>query len=293
VVAATAFAVAIFLLLLTNSSDSTVTGVMETTKPAVLSAESNATSRIDDESRVRLVQQSEDSCPDDPVAELTSDFVSAKDAAEAFRVIDQAYIAGNERLARELTRNLHARCGYLEGFTPPFERTRWAYEKLIDYCRSYEPPEGSEHWIGELSPSGFNARRQMLEEFSTLPFQEFETKFAQRVSNAQSIDEIRGAKDVVKYLVRAGAPLSLGVVRDSNITSDQLKEIQTAGITLYGCRRFGGCGPDDYDTLEICVLTGLCEQGWSTFDYYSRALSPIEFSQAMDVLAYLIDSEEP
>jgi hypothetical protein len=133
----------------------------------------------------------------------------------------------------------------------------------------------------------------MLDEFSTLPFHEFESRFAHRVSNAQSIDEIRAAKDVVKYLVRAGAPLTLGTIRDSNITSDQLKEIQTAGLTLYGCRRFGGCGPDDYETLEICVLSGLCERGWSTFDYYSQALSPIEFGQAMDVLAFLIDSEEP
>jgi hypothetical protein len=224
---------------------------------------------------------------------LTSSYLTAHTAQEARSVIEDIRLSGDSTLANDLERELHGNCGFLDGFKPPYERTRWAYEKLVEYCSSYQAPtDVSSVGTPNISVSKGLRHSDFMNKFSEMEFEEFEDYFADSVANAESMQQVRAAESMAKYLQESGTPLTFGLKKDRMSAPGSDSSTLRAAFTLFACTRFGGCRPDDFQTLQYCTLTGNCEQGWDMQDIYSYTLPPLEYERVASIVQYISQRQE-
>lgn len=229
-----------------------------------------------------------------PSRDLISKFLSAKTAADARNMIERAYNEGLDSLANEMEEELDNRCARIDpNMVPMFERTKWALEQAVAFCSSYT---GGEHINSDRPvPSSHGQRittESLFSMFTSLSDTEFESKFAGLVANASTPHEVDIAEEFISIMADSGVTLLMGRSNHSYPQPTEIPDIQRAALDLYSCDRFGGCGPSDWHTLELCFATGHCEPGWSTLDYYENTLSPVEFNLAMDVYRFLSGLQE-
>jgi hypothetical protein len=227
--------------------------------------------------------------------DLVSEFRTAKTAIDAREIIDRAYDAGLDSLAHDMERELNIRCAHMDpNMAPMFERTKWALEQAVAFCSSYTGGEESNSdrpVPPSRGPSITTAK--LLSMFTSLGETEFESKFAGLVANASTPREIDIAEEFITAMADSGVNFRLGRSDHSYPQPTAVPDIHRAALDLYSCHRFGGCGPSDWHTLELCFVTGHCEPGWSTLDFYENTLSPVELRLAMDVFYFLSGLQEP
>lgn len=68
-----------------------------------------------------------------------------------------------------------------------------------------------------------------------------------------------------------------------------LLDAQTVALQLYGCRRFGGCGHDQYWTMLACQswLIGRCRAGAGLDDVLYLTTPPVDYALALEILGQL------
>jgi hypothetical protein len=221
--------------------------------------------------------------------ELTQRFMSAKDAHEAQAVVDEIRNSGDSALANDLEFEIRGRCGFLDGYEPPYERTRWAHELILKYCVNYNPRSDvpGSIAVSEISTLAFNKLMKQLLELETGEFDPYFMEFLASTNNAL---ELKAAESIAKDLLRSGAPLSFGMTQDRMVTPIEAEKVLDTAFELYGCVKFGGCEPYDFRVLEYCALTGNCEQGWSMFDIYRYTLAPNVYEQVTHVLKDMVNA---
>lgn len=222
--------------------------------------------------------------------ELTIHYMKATNARQAQAVIDDIRASGDSVLAKDLEFEIRGRCGFLDGFEPPFERTRWAFELIQDYCTNYLPriDESGEIPIGAGTKN--LAYTRLRTKLSELEATDFDSYFMDFIANVNSMQELKAAESLAKDLQRSGTPLSFGMVNDRLVTPSESKLVLETAFELYGCVRFSGCEQHDMRVLEYCVLTGNCERGWNMFDIYSYTLAPYVYEQVTNVLTNMINA---
>jgi hypothetical protein len=67
-----------------------------------------------------------------------------------------------------------------------------------------------------------------------------------------------------------------------------LAQAQETALLLYRCRVFGGCGPNDLDTLTACAAMAACRPGFGLVDLLREIHSPAEFRLAEQIAARLL-----
>jgi hypothetical protein len=221
--------------------------------------------------------------------DLISEFLSAKTAIDAGEIIDRAHGAGLEFLAHDMEKELNSRCAHMDpNMTPMFERTKWALELAVAFCAGYTGGKESNS-NGPAPPSRGQSitMAKLLNMFTSLGEIEFESEFARLLANASTPREIEIAEEFISAMADSGVNFLMGRTDHSYPQPTTVPDIHRAALDLYSCQRFGGCGPTDWHTLELCFVTGHCDPGWSTIDFYQNTLSPVELRLAMDVFYFL------
>ena len=223
------------------------------------------------------------------VLQAYSRYMTATDAKQAQSVIDEIRDSGNISLANDLEIEIRGRCGFLDGVEPPYERTRWAHDLILEYCSNYVPriDETGDIPISATKSLALTKLRQQLLALDTSEFDEYFMEFLANTNNAQ---ELKAAEFVAKDLQASGAPLAFGLTDDRLVTPAEAVGALQVAFDLYGCLRFGGCEAYDFKVLEYCVLTGNCERGWNMFDIYSYTLAPNVYEQVNNILGNMVQS---
>ncbi len=214
-------------------------------------------------------------------------FQSAKSSKDAMLIIEQLLNNGKDGLAVALMETLHGRCGYIDGWEAPFEKTAWAYEKVMDYCRSYNPSlykdwkdKDIEEKLQNLdfSPLIADNQRVDIDELTD----EFLSIATKSTFDGDSIDLVV-FRTLNYFNHQLGIPLSLG--QTDEINPHDVQRVQETAWTIYQCERFGGCGADEINSWEICAITNVCSPGWSVMDFYQRILSPVNFESVLKIVS--------
>ncbi len=226
-------------------------------------------------------------------SEFVNAFESIKSAEAGLDLINSLLSQGRDGLAIDLLQTLHERCGHIGGWEAPYEKTTWAYDKIIAYCSSYNS-DLYNAWLDKpVSMELFKP------DFSTLVFDEeitsiddVSSEFLDRLSQIPSRRSVLDISNTIRSFSQGfGTPLELGQTESINLLDVEI--IQNTAIELYSCQKFGGCGPDDFLTLGMCALSNQCQPGWSMMDYYQNTLSPLNFDQVMNIVNEIYRHESP
>lgn len=254
---------------------------------------SGTSSEVPDGSWRVLHSKREDYVEFDSSLEFVYDYFEAKSADKAQVAIDEIRNSGDNVLADGLEFELNGRCGFLTEYEPPFERTRWAFELIEEYCKSYVP---------RIDTSGDNLLRgstikiasysKLMAKFMKMESADFEVYFSEFLLNVKSMQELKAAQSMADYLHQSGAPISFGQENDRLYSPAESTLILNTAFTLFGCLRFGGCEQNDIRVLEYCVLSGNCERGWNMFDIYSYTLAPNIYERVKSTLDNMVSSNK-
>ncbi len=240
-------------------------------------------------SELQLTANQEGVAVPDYRLEFTRRFMRASDVRHAQAVIDDIRATGDSALANDLELEVRGRCGFLEDFEPPYERTRWAHELIVKYCSNYLPRSDESAGI-PVSLTNSLASSQLRSQLLELETGEFDQYFMEFLANTNTAQELRAAESIARDLQRSGAPLVFGMTRDRLVTAPEAEKILETAFELYGCVRFGGCESHDFRVLEYCVLTGNCERGWNLFDIHRYTLAPNIHEQIVNVLNNMLNA---
>lgn len=223
--------------------------------------------------------------------EPISKYMKALNAKQAQEAIDDLRDNGNIALANDLELEIRGRCGFLHDVKPPYERTRWAHDLILEYCSNYTPriDETGDIPISITKSLALTKLRKHLVELDT---NEFDKYFMEFLANTNSIQELKAAEFVAKDLQASGAPLKFGMTDDRLVTPSEGVTALHVAFDLYGCVRFGGCESNDFKVLEYCVLTGNCERGWNMFDIYAYTLAPNVYEQVTNILNNMVQASK-
>lgn len=221
---------------------------------------------------------------------LISNYMRASNAQQAQNAIDEIRTSGEAMLANDLEFEIRGRCGFLDGYEPPFERTRWAFELILEYCSNYFPQIAESEKVPLGSGTKILAFTKLRTKLLELETAEFDEYFMEFLASVNSMQELSAAKAIAKDLHHSGAPLSFGITDDRLVTPKETEFVLDTAFELYGCVRFGGCDRHDMRVLEYCVLTGNCERGWNMFDIYSYTLAPNVYEQVINMLNNMVSA---
>lgn len=222
--------------------------------------------------------------PPADTVEVVKLFESLKTAGDVLDLSDALLSEGRDGLAKDILKYLHARCGHLDGYEPV--ESIWS-KKLDKYCEDYDRSQYdlimSTTIENPLIVPDFNLS---LDE-SIENIQEASDKFIDMLSQIQSRSALGRASNTMRFFSEElGMPLQLG--QDSKVINPlDLEYVQTMALNLYACEIFGGCGSNDYLTLEICEISNQCQPGWTTYDFYQNTFSPVYFEQIINILNHL------
>lgn len=226
-------------------------------------------------------------------SKIVNTFESILSAGSGLDLIDSLFSQGRDGLALDLLKTLHERCGHIEGWEAPHEQSVWAYDKIVSYCQDYNS-DLYDTWLNkpitnELYKPNYSSL-VLGEEYSSLDV--VSNEFLERITQAPSRRSMLDITRTMRSFSHGfSAPLQLG--QSESVSSKDIYNIQRAAMHVYACQRFGGCGPDEFLTLEMCVLTSQCQQGWSLMDFYQNTLSPLNFTEVMNIVYEIQRLEEP
>lgn len=223
--------------------------------------------------------------------ELVTALKSSKSVIESLDIVEKLLDSGKDGLALSLLEDLHTRCGYIEGWEPPYDSTIWAYEKVIDYCKSYDPQLYEA--VSETALSLSNPVK--YRDFSSLVFDpqktnivDISTEFLDMVVETEYLSEsvLSDISDTIRYFSdEFGVPLQLG--QSDYVNPLEVGDLQNIALDIYSCDRFGGCGPNDFSLWGICAVSSQCQPDWSLMDFYQNTLSPVNFEEVMKIVTVL------
>jgi hypothetical protein len=225
-----------------------------------------------------------------PAPRAFRDARAASSAGALQDVADRYRAAGETGLADDLETLAYELCGGIEGFSAPYPVTEWALVELLAWCEDYP---------AALSPDDFRNRTlaganivTYLDRYpaiAALSPSERAFEIARMAVDADTPGELHAVRQMVTNLATAGP--SRSVFLDTTGLSDlvDFNASHRAALVLLECRKFGGCGPGDPLTLQHCVLSGVCERGWSREEAQRNLLTPVEWEIALSILG-LFDS---
>lgn len=217
--------------------------------------------------------------------EVVKLFESLKTAEDIIVLANSLLSEGRDGLAKEILKYLHARCGHLEGYEPA--ESTWS-NQLYKYCESYD--RNQYEYIKDITvekPLKIPDFHLLASDESIENIQEASDGFIALLSQIESRSALVSASNAIMFFSNElGIPLQLGQDNDL-INPLDFEYVQDAALNLYACEVFGGCGSNDYLTLEICIITNQCQPGWTMYDFYQNTLSPIYFDQVISILNHL------
>ncbi len=228
--------------------------------------------------------------------EISRNFSDAKSASEAYEVIESAFDSGNDSLGLWAEGRLVMYCqGRPESLSPPNEKTMWAWEKLIDYCKDYDPLMVKRFLdsISEGNPHVLKSERVNLRaSLDGLSLEEQEDLFIEYITEAETPYELSAAFVLLGEMANRSSapPLNFGL--DSNISLRDYLAVQEAAALLIECEAFGGCGQGEAQMLTMCVLSNTCDEWWSIDDYLMNNLSPYQHEQLQQMLSFIYSGRD-
>ncbi len=211
-------------------------------------------------------------------------FASVNSIDAQMNIIEKLIDEGKDGLALDLLSQLHNRCSNVKEaeMNPPHDLTAWAFEKTIDSCRGYDPNLYNYLSDSEISNSIYKPNfMSLLDAGGDIDY--LSDQHLAMLSQIESRKSLDIADIVFGALLRnKGVSLELGQDATTNIL--ELDRIHGYALDIYACQRFGGCGPDDFITLNACAFTPQCQRGWSLMDIYQSSISPNSFDQMMNIV---------
>lgn len=229
------------------------------------------------------------------LSELSDRLYAAESASEAQGVIDDLYLMGYQKQAKEYELLLSGVCTQYSTLTRIPNRSKLAVS-LISYCDSFEIEEDRFTDIVATSSVQYQEDLNAIRnEFTTLTNDEGSKRLSKTIENAQSWHEL----EIVKNLIllsgadRYSINFSFYLGQNEWLAGEQARQVQAAALTLLQCELYGaGCRAGSLRTYEHCLLNGSCEQDWSVVDYYWNNLSVMEAEQ-LDLILYYLRSLRP
>ena len=218
-------------------------------------------------------------------------FSDAKTASEAYDAIEYAYNSGNENLGLWAEGRLALYChGRSELLSPPYESTKWAWEKLIEYCGDYDPLMIKRFLdnINEGIPYPAKYERENLRaSLDSLSQEEQVDLLIEYITEAEAPYELTAAFELLRQMAnsRSAPPLNFG--QDPNISLRDYMAVQEAAGLLIECEAFGGCGQGEAQMLAICYQLNTCDELWTVDDYLMNNLSPYQHEQLQKMLSFI------
>ncbi len=222
--------------------------------------------------------------PTDSV-EVIKLFESLKTAGDVLDLSNSLLSDGRDGLAKNILKDLHARCGHLDGYEPV--ESIWS-KRLYKYCENYDRS------LYDLvksttieNPLTFLDFNSIASNESVETVQEASDKFIDMLSQIESRSALVSASNTIMFFSNElGMPLQLGQDNEQ-INPLDFEYVQDTALNLYACEVFGGCGSNGYITLEFCVLTNQCQPGWTMYEAYQNTFSPVYFDQILNIVNYL------
>ncbi|MBV1888587.1 MAG: hypothetical protein KUG51_04795, partial [Urechidicola sp.] len=211
-------------------------------------------------------------------------FEKSNDAGLVLEAIKDLFDIGKDDIAKSLLKELETRCGFKDQFAPMEVTQDWVFEKVKSYCDNYDSSlftklvnEGSK--FNSVNPEILSLIKSDETDINLLSEDFFGLLIAMKHNSSYFMSD---ASEVIRFFgTDLLVPLELG---QSNSVNYNLLNIQTSAVKLYGCQRFGGCGPESQQVLSYCFSNPVCEQGWSLIDYYQNTLSPVDFKEVVNIL---------
>ena len=224
--------------------------------------------------------------------------LQATSATQLQELAAQARMAGDESLAREFELMENEVCGIVTradfGISTPIVRDGEGMRRWESFCAGSEPPadpeEASQHMrerIAHLLP----LRDTMQSRFETLheTMEPGDALFSM-LSEADSPDELKA----IGLLISSGH-IDRDLIPELTLADEGVGETYavTPGLALeiYGCKRFGHCGPDHASTIGLCMAVAGCQPGDDSLDLIAWLVSPQQLAMAMMIVDMIEDHE--
>lgn len=254
--------------------------------------------RLEEDLPEQVVQQSDpegaviDAISTSPKPELllattaAKDFREADDAVEAAMIIERLYASGDNILASQLEWELTGACVSVSADEPESEATRWAWARLRKYCEEFD---------GIANSNAGSVKENDVSVFAD----EIEMAVGDIDRDAAS-EELTDILASVEYHHEIWALrtmlLDQATFDDSTYSIANLNEIPRsdyssvidAGLELYECRVFGGCGANGVRLLSRCVFDARCKEGWDYEALLYETLSPQQYRAVNDLVNGLL-----
>lgn len=223
---------------------------------------------------------------------ISSEFKKADSASAAFESIELAFDSGNVNLGLWMEQELAGDCGGIQGWNDPLhEKTRWAWEQLQQHCADYDPymiQRSVDYMQAGNSPIQMKITAKLRSNIDKLSFEDRQDYLLDYLANSEAPYNFQAVANIVREISETDSQFPVYLGQGPDIPVHELAEIQSSALLLAECRKFGGCGPESVRLLNVCFLSGKCDQGWNMEDYFYNNLSPAQYEQVLKIVHFVL-----
>lgn len=229
---------------------------------------------------------------------IIQNFNSSRARLEAFRATSagelqklsrQARMSGNESLARELELMEDDACGSLarDDVGEFIDRDGEGFRRWETFCADTAVDPLVDNYL---------MRSKILDSVQS----EVEQKLDDLI---RLMEYMNPADALIELIIESASPAEInaislmianGYVDQDSVTalteeSENLgplraPNIYRAALDIYSCQRFGHCGPQNFASIEYCLLLAECQPGQDYLDLLSWTMSPRDLERAVDIV---------
>ena len=224
--------------------------------------------------------------------------LQATSATQLQELAAQARMAGDESLAREIELMEKEACGVVARadfeISTPIVRDGEGMRRWESFCAGSQAPAGPEQasqHMRERIAHLLSLREKMQSRFETLreTMEPGDALFSM-LSEADSPDAI----EAIGLLISSGH-IDRDLIPELTLADEGVAETYAVtprlALEIYGCKRFGHCGPDHASTIGLCMAVAGCQPGDDSLDLIAWLVSPQQLAMAMMIVDMIEDHE--
>lgn len=226
------------------------------------------------------------------------DALRATSAIELQEMAAQARLAGDEKLAREMELMEDEICGIVArsdfGIDAEVVRDGEGMRRWESFCAGSTPSADSgtaSRLMRERLEHVLESRGRLQSRYEELQrtMNPSEALFTM-LNEANSLHEI----EAIGLLVSSGY-IDRDLIPELTLTDGGISETfavtDRIALEIYGCHRFGHCGPDQAATISLCMMITGCQPGDDYLDLIAWLVSPQQLAMAMMIVDMIQEHE--